>query len=36
MLGEFPGSARLMLVPGVAHLNEPEAVFEALLREFRQ
>lgn len=27
----FPGSAKLMLVPGVAHLNEPVAVFEAMV-----
>lgn len=31
MVGEFPGSARLMLVPGVAHLNERAAVFEAMV-----
>jgi integrase/recombinase XerC len=31
MAGEFPGSARLLLVPGVAHLNEPAAVFEAMV-----
>ena len=30
-MGEFPGSARLMLVPGVVHLNEPAAVFEAMV-----
>lgn len=31
MVGEFPGSARLLLVPGVVHLNEPAAVFEAMV-----
>ncbi|MGI9017614.1 MAG: tyrosine-type recombinase/integrase [Euzebya sp.] len=31
MAGEFPGSAGLLLVPGVAHLNEPAAVFEAMV-----
>jgi hypothetical protein len=30
-LGEIPGSARLVLVEGVLHLNEPQAVFEAML-----
>jgi integrase/recombinase XerC len=30
-LGEIPGSARLVLVEGVVHLNEPQAVFEAML-----
>lgn len=27
----FPGSAGLLLVPGVTHLNEPAAVFEAMV-----
>ena len=31
MAAEFPGSAGLMLVPGVRHLNEPVAVFEAMV-----
>ncbi|WP_193095637.1 tyrosine-type recombinase/integrase [Brevibacterium sp. FME17] len=31
MAGEFPGSARLLLVPGVVHLNEPAAAFEAMV-----
>lgn len=31
MAGDFPGSARLMLVPGIVHLNEPAAVFEAMV-----
>jgi integrase len=31
MSGEFPGSARLLLVPGVVHLKEPAAVFEAMV-----
>ena len=26
-----PGSAHLVLAPGVVHLNEPAAVFEAML-----
>ena len=26
-----PGAAHLVLIPGVAHLNEPVAVFEAML-----
>jgi len=30
-LVEIPGSARLVLVEGVVHLNEQEAVFEAML-----
>lgn len=30
-MGGFPGSAKLMLVPGVAHLNEPAAVFDAMV-----
>ncbi len=30
-MSEFPGSARLLLVPGVVHLNEPAAVFEAMV-----
>ena len=30
-MSEFPGSAKLMLVPGVVHLNEPAAVFEAMV-----
>ncbi len=28
---DIPGSARVMLVPGIVHLNEPRAVFEAML-----
>lgn len=28
---DLPGSARLSLAPGVVHLNEPAAVFEAML-----
>lgn len=31
MMGDVPGSSRLVLVEGVAHLNEPRAVFEAML-----
>ena len=31
-MGEIPGSARLVLVEGVVHLNEPQAVFEAMLQ----
>ncbi|WP_104136024.1 tyrosine-type recombinase/integrase [Cryobacterium sp. Y62] len=31
MAGEFPGSARMLLVPGVVHLNETAAVFEAMV-----
>ena len=31
MPGEFPGPARLLLVPGVVHLKEPAAVFEAMV-----
>ena len=30
-MGKFPGSAQLLLVPGVVHLNEPAAVFEAMV-----
>ncbi|SEK61751.1 Site-specific recombinase XerD [Blastococcus sp. DSM 46786] len=30
-MGEVPGSAKLMLAPGVVHLNEPAAVFEAMV-----
>ena len=30
-MGEFPGSATLMLAPGIVHLNEPTAVFEAMV-----
>ncbi|MEL5990253.1 tyrosine-type recombinase/integrase [Microbacterium phosphatis] len=30
-MNDFPGSAGLMLVPGVVHLNEPAAVFEAMV-----
>ena len=30
-MGEVPGAAGLVLVPGVAHLDEPAAVFEAML-----
>ena len=30
-MAEIPGSARLVLVEGVVHLNEEEAVFEAML-----
>lgn len=28
---EVPGSARLLLAPGIVHLNEPAAVFEAMV-----
>ncbi len=31
MAADLPGSARLALAPGVVHLNEPAAVFEAML-----
>ena len=31
MAGEFPGSARMLLVPGVVHLNETAAVFEGMV-----
>ena len=31
-MGGIPGSARLVLVEGVVHLNEPQAVFEAMLK----
>lgn len=30
-MGKLPGSAQLLLVPGVVHLNEPAAVFEAMV-----
>lgn len=31
-MAEVPGSARLILVPGIAHLDEPTAVYEAMLK----
>ncbi len=31
-MAAVPGSARLVLVEGVVHLNEPQAVFEAMLK----